>query len=88
METEFNLYSMQKKGMADGVKALVGVVVLLLLIAYLAPTALSGLFNTTAFSYVNGNLSVSSGVPLWVPTVLGIIGVVGIIYVILDAIDR
>lgn len=74
----FDLKAMQKKGMHDGVKALVAVVVLLILIAYLAPTALSGLFNTTAFV----------GVPTWVPSVLGILGVVAFIYIILDAVDK
>lgn len=74
MNNVFNLKSMQKKG-ASGVKALIGVVVLLILIAYLAPTALVGLFNATAFT----------GVPTWVPSILGILGVVAFIYIMLDA---
>lgn len=74
MKNAFDLKGMHKKG-ASGVKALVGVVVLLILIAYLAPTALVGLFNTSAFS----------GVPTWVPSILGILGVVAFIYIMLDA---
>lgn len=85
---EFNLYSMQKKG-ASGVKALIGVVVLLILIAYLAPTVLVGLFNTSAFSYIGGNESLGlTGVPIWVPTVLGILGVVAFVYIMLDAANK
>lgn len=61
--------------MADGVEKLVMLVVLFVLVAQLAPTALTGLFNTTLFS----------GVPTWVPTVLGIIGVVGFIFIMLHA---
>lgn len=76
---------MQKKG-ASGIKALVGVVVLLILIAYLAPSALVGLFNSSNFIYIGGNASAgSTGVPTWIPSILGILGVVAFIYIMLDA---
>ena len=51
---------------------IVSVVVALVLIGVLAPTALVTLFNTTAFS----------GVPTWVTTVLGITGAVAFISII------
>lgn len=63
--------------MEEKIKTLIAVVVLLILVANLAPTALSGLFNATAFS----------GVPSWAVSVLGILGVVAFIFIILKASD-
>lgn len=60
-----------KRGAAQ-VKAAIGVVVLLILISALAPTALVGLFNATAFS----------GVPAWVTTALGALGAIAFVYII------
>ena len=68
-------YQMAKSSRA--IDALIGVVILLILVSYLAPTALKGLFNTTAFT----------GVPTWVPTVLGIMGAVAFIYLIWRAVE-
>lgn len=65
------------------IKVLIGLVVALILIANLGPTALSGLFNSTAFQCVGGNCSVQTGVPAWAVTVLGILGVVAFIFLIL-----
>jgi hypothetical protein len=72
MERKFNLIEMQKRGAGTQVAAAIGVVVLLILVSALAPTALIGLFNTTAFS----------GVPAWVPTALGSLGAIAFIYII------
>lgn len=63
-------------GNTDSIEKAVLVVVLLILIAFLAPVALVGLFNTTAFN----------GVPAWVPNVLGTMGVVSFILVIVYAV--
>lgn len=61
-----------KKGAGDGVKTAIGVVVLLILISALAPTALVGLFNATAFA----------GVPAWVSVALGSLGAIAFVYII------
>ena len=61
----------QKKGETK-MDNLILVVIILILVAQLAPIALSGLFNATAFS----------GVPAWVPSTLGLLGVVAFIYII------
>lgn len=66
------MFEMNKKGASDKVGTMIGVVILLILIASLAPVALVGLFNTSAFS----------GVPVWVPTTLGALGAVAFIYII------
>jgi len=71
---KFNLMKMQKKGEAK-VNVLIGVVVLLILVGALAPTALNSLFNTSAYV----------GVPAWVTTTLGIMGAVAFIYIIWNA---
>lgn len=71
MEKKFNLLMNQKKGSA-AVNAAIGVVVLLIIISAMAPTALVGLFNATAFS----------GVPGWVPIALGSLGAVAFVYII------
>lgn len=63
---------MSKKGMG-GIDKLVGLVVLIFLISALAPSALTGLFNTTAFA----------DVPTYVPTILGTLGLVGFIYIMI-----
>jgi len=67
----FKLKNSQKGGKAS-VEVLIGVVILLILVAQLAPTALVGLFNATAFA----------GVPAWVPSTLGILGAVAFVYII------
>lgn len=71
MEKKFNLLMMQKKG-AGAVNVAIGVVVLLILISAMAPTALVGLFNSTAFE----------GVPGWVPVALGSLGAIAFVYII------
>ena len=54
----------QKKGQGEGkMNNLILTVVILILVAQLAPTALVGLFNATAFT----------GVPAWVPSTLGLL---------------
>lgn len=73
---KLSLFMKNKKGASlTKVDTLIGVVVLLILVANLAPVALPGLFNTTAFS----------GVPSWAVTTLGILGVIAFIYIILKA---
>ena len=64
---------------SKAIDALIGVVILLILVAYLAPTALKGLFNTTQYNMTH--------VPTWVPTVLGIMGAVAFIYLIWRAVE-
>lgn len=54
------------------VTAAIGVVVLLILVSALAPTALVGLFNATAFT----------GVPAWVSAALGALGAIAFVYII------
>lgn len=89
---EFNLFKAQKRGSAM-VNAAIAVVVLLILISALAPTALVGLFNSTAFTCPNGILNATgcfeggtlvglTGVPGWIPLALGSLGAVAFIYII------
>lgn len=54
---------------------IVGLVIGLILVGVLAPIALVGLFNSTAFV----------GVPAWVPSVLGIVGAIAFITFLLRA---
>lgn len=72
---------------------MIGVVVLLILVSALAPTALVGLFNTTAFQcigisnatgcFTSGGIAQSqTGVPTWVVTALGSLGAIAFIYLI------
>jgi len=61
-----------KRGATAAVTTAIGVVVLLILISALAPTALVGLFNATAFT----------GVPAWVTTALGALGAIAFVYII------
>lgn len=75
MEKKFKLSELQKRGSSTAVNTAIGVVVLLILIAAMAPTALVGLFNATAFS----------GVPAWVPVALGSLGAVAFVYIIWKA---
>lgn len=63
---------------SNKIEVMIGVVVLLILVAVLAPQALVGLFNTTAFE----------GVPAWVPTTLGALGAVAFIYIIWRAASK
>jgi hypothetical protein len=74
IKNRFNLFMAQKKGQAKGnsMDNLILVVIILILVAQLAPTALVGLFNATAFT----------GVPSWVSSTLGLLGVVAFIYLI------
>lgn len=75
MKNIFDLKAMQKKGAGGAVKTAIGVVVLLILISALAPTALVGLFNATAFE----------GVPAWVTVALGSLGAIAFVYIIWKA---
>lgn len=71
---KFDLNSLQRKGASKAiVGSIIGLVISLILIANTAPSALVGLFNTSAFT-TNGTAGFSTGVPAWVPTVLGVIG--------------
>ncbi len=72
MKNIFNLIEMQKKGAGKQVEVAIGVVVLLIIVSALAPTALIGLFNTTAFV----------GVPAWVSVALGSLGAIAFVYII------
>lgn len=65
--------------MENGIKTLIGVVVLLILLANLAPVALVAMFNATIWN------ATTTGIPGWVSPVLGILGVVGFIFLILKA---
>jgi hypothetical protein len=89
METEkFDLLKMQKKGVGGGVTTAIAVVVLLILISAMAPTALVGLFNSTAFRCVGGNCSIPTGVPAWVPPALGALGAIAFVYLIWRAASK
>ena len=70
-----DLLLMSKKGATYGVDALIGVVVLIILIAALVPSALTSIFNTSLYT----------GVPTWVSTTLGSLAVVAVIYILLKA---
>ena len=72
-----------KRGATAAVTTAIGVVVLLILISALAPTALVGLFNTSAFnpSLVNSSLT-NTGVPAWIPVALGALGAIAFVYLI------
>lgn len=61
-----------RRGASDKVGTMIGVVILLILIGVLAPIALVGLFNSSAFV----------GVPAWVSSILGILGAIAFVYII------
>jgi len=84
---KFNLLKMQKKGEAK-VNVLIGVVVLLILVASLAPVALNGLYNTSAYCGGANCTANPSSVPAWVITTLGIMGAVAFIYIIWNAVKK
>lgn len=84
---------MENKRGNVNVKVAIGVVVLLILISALAPTALVGLFNATAFRCPGGHINTTgcfvgdvatdlTGVPVWIVTALGALGAIAFIYVI------
>jgi len=98
MKEVFDLLKSQKGGKVS-VEYMIGLVILLILVAQLGPTALSGLFNSSAFECVSGvynsttNLTctgtgATTGVPLWIPATLGILGAVALIYFIWKAIEK
>lgn len=76
------------------VATMIGLVVVILLVANLAPVALggeSGLFNQSRdnsitcedWNATSGTCITPTGVPSWAPTVLAILGVVAFIYIML-----
>jgi len=79
----FSIIPSDKKGESKYVTIAIGTVVLLILISALAPTALVGLFNTSAFnpSLVNSSLT-NTGVPAWIPVALGALGAIAFVYLI------
>ena len=77
MRKKFNLLIAQKKGQSNTkVDNLILVVIILVLVAQLAPIALVTFWNGTG---VNDTWF---GVPAWVPTTLGLLAVVAFIYII------
>lgn len=73
MRSNFDLSALQKKGASKAmVGGIIGLVIALILVANTAPTALVGLFNTTAFT----------GVPTWVTTVLGTMGALAFVLIL------
>lgn len=88
-----------KKGSSSNskIEMMIGVVVLLILVAVLAPQALSGLFDSDGrFSCVTfndtegfeGECLVSSGVPGWIAPTLGALGAVAFIYIIWRSVKK
>lgn len=72
-----------KRGAMTSLEKGIGIIVIILLVANLAPIALSPLFQTqnlTIGANASGTYNVPTGVPAWVPIVLGILGVVGFIF--------
>lgn len=78
------------------VKVMIGVVVLLVLVSALAPTALVGLFNTTAYQCPGGHINATgcfvggvetalSGIPSWVIVALGSLGAIAVVFLIYKA---
>lgn len=66
-----------KRGNSNaGVYGLIGVVILAVILGALAPTILSSLFNISTSG---------TGIPTWVPLVLGILGVAALINILLKA---
>lgn len=61
--------------MADKVDGLIGVVILMVLVGALVPSALVTLFNATLFT----------GVPVWVSTTLGAVGAIGVVMLLYRA---
>lgn len=83
-----------KRGSSEHIEKAVLLVVVLVLIAFLSPVALTALFNSTAFTCANGynstgnycNNNQTTGVGGWVPNVMGTIGVVAIVLVLVYAV--
>lgn len=79
-----------KKGQTARVEYMIGVVILLILVASLAPVALSGLFNQNingsltchVFNDTSGTCLQTTNVPSWVVASLGVLGAVAFVYII------
>ncbi len=79
MKSKFNLTLAQKKGEGK-MNNLILVVVILILVAQLAPTALIPFWNTSG-----GVNSSWYGVPAWVPTTLGLLAVIAFLFIVWKA---
>lgn len=75
---------LQKRG-STGVNVAIGVVVLLILISALAPTALVGLFNKSLYCGGYNCTANPSPVPAWVPVALGSLGAIAFVFIIWKA---
>ena len=68
--------------MNETIKVLIGVVVFLILLANLAPVALTPFYNDSIW-----NTTLYTFLPGWVAPVLGVLAVVALIFLVLKAVD-